>query len=198
MPKNILLIQADALGAKVVRDALSGSGNGKFHVEWVTTCALGLERLAAIGKHKHQGHNAISAVLVDLLLPDVVAIETFARLFAAIPHIPIVILSSTRDAAIAKSAIQRGAQDFLLKERLDDYVLPKTLAAVIDRAAIAEALFDEKERAQVTLNSIGDAVVCTDVDGHVSYLNIIAERLTGWPKTEAICLPLEEEVRNIH
>src|ERR1700734_2681774 len=197
MPKNILLIQADALGAKVVGDALSGSGNGKFHVEWVTTCALGLERLAAIGKPAHQGTGGIAAVLVDLRLPDVVGIETFDRLFAAIPHIPIVVLSSSRDAEIAKSAIQRGAQDFLLKERLDDYVLPKTLGAVIDRAAIAEALFDEKERAQVTLNSIGDAVVCTDVDGHVSYLNIIAERLTGWPKTEAIGLPLEGVFRII-
>src|ERR1700734_3487694 len=192
MPKNILLIQADALGAKVVGDALSGSGNGKFHVEWVTTCALGLERLAAIGKPAHQGTGGIAAVLLDLQLPDVVGIETFDRLFAAIPHIPIVILSSTRDAAIAKSAIQRGAQDFLLKERLDDYVLPKTLAA-----AIAEALFDEKEWAQVTLNSIGDAVVCTNINGPVSYLNIIAERLTGWPKSEAIGRPLEEVFRII-
>jgi diguanylate cyclase (GGDEF)-like protein/PAS domain S-box-containing protein len=197
MPKNILLIQADALDAKVVRDALCESGDGKFHVEWVTTCALGLKRLAAIGKQKHQGTDSIAAVLVDLLLPDVVGIETFDRLFAAIPHIPIVILSSSHDAPIAKTAIQRGAQDFLLKERLDDYVLPKTLAAVIDRAAIAEALFNEKERAQVTLNSIGDAVVCTDIDGHVSYLNVIAERLTGWPKKEAIGRPLDEVFRII-
>jgi diguanylate cyclase (GGDEF)-like protein/PAS domain S-box-containing protein len=197
MPKNILLIQADALGAKVVRDALCESGDGKFHVEWVTTCALGLERLAGIGKQMHQEASGISAVLVDLQLPDVVGIETFDRLFAAIPHIPIVILSSLRDAAIAKSAIQRGAQDFLLKERLDDYVLPKTLAAVIDRAAIAEALFDEKERAQVTLNSIGDAVVCTNINGRVSYLNAIAERLTGWPKAEALDRPLEEVFRII-
>jgi diguanylate cyclase (GGDEF)-like protein/PAS domain S-box-containing protein len=197
MPKNILLIQADALDAKVVRDALLGSGGGKFHLEWVATCALGLERLAAIGKQKHHETSGISAVLVDLRLPDVVGIETFDRLFAAIPHIPIVILSSLRDAAIAKSAIQRGAQDFLLKERLDDYVLPKTLAAVIDRAAIAEALFDEKERAEVTLNSIGDAVVCTDINGRVSYVNIIAERLTGWSKAEAIGRPLEAVFRII-
>jgi diguanylate cyclase (GGDEF)-like protein/PAS domain S-box-containing protein len=196
MPKNILLIQADARDAKVVRDALFESGYGKFHVEWVTTCTLGLERLA-IGKQAHQGTGGIAAVLVDLRLPDVVGIETFDRLFAAIPHIPIVILSSSRDAEIAKSAIQRGAQDFLLKERLDDYVLPKTLAAVIERATIAESLFDEKERAQVTLNSIGDAVVCTDINGHVSYLNIIAERLTGWPKSEAIGRPLEEVFRII-
>ncbi len=197
MPQNILLIQGDASDAQAVTKALFDSGNGDFHVEWVSTCALGLERLAVLGKQKHQGAGGISAVLVDLLLPDAAGIETFDRLFAAIPHIPIVILSSLHDAAIAEAAIQRGAQDFLLKERLDDYVLPKTLAAVIDRAAIAEALFDEKERAQVTLNSIGDAVVCTGTDGRVSYLNIIAERLTGWPKAEAIGRPLEEVFRII-
>ena len=45
---------------------------------------------------------------------------------------------------------------------------------VVERAAIAEALFDEKERAQVTLNSIGDAVMSTDVRGNLTYLNVVA------------------------
>jgi len=71
-------------------------------------------------------------------------------------------------------------------------VLRKTLTAVIERAAVTEALFVEKERAQVTLNSIGDAVISTDVEGRVSYLNKVAERLTGWTSKEAIDRPLEE------
>jgi PAS domain S-box-containing protein len=60
-----------------------------------------------------------------------------------------------------------------------------------------EALFEEKERAQVTLNSIGDAVISTDVEGRVTYLNIVAERLTGWPRDEAAGRPLEEVFRII-
>jgi diguanylate cyclase (GGDEF)-like protein/PAS domain S-box-containing protein len=124
--------------------------------------------------------------------------EVVDRFFAAAPYIPIVILSSLEDEPIAKAAMLRGAQDFLLKERLDDYVLPKTLAAVIDRAASAEALFNEQERAQVTLNSIGDAVISTDIDGQVTYLNVVAERLTGWPSPEAIGRPLEEVFRIIY
>jgi DNA-binding NarL/FixJ family response regulator len=197
MPQNVLLIQGNASDAQIVRDSLSRSSDNNFNVEWVSTCALGLQRLAAVGKQKAGDTTGISAVLVDLLLPDVAGIETFDRLFAAIPQIPIVILSSLQDAAAATMAIQRGAQDFLLKERLDDYVLPKTLTAVIDRAAIAEALFIEKERAQVTLNSIGDAVVCTDLEGHLSYLNIAAERLTGWRTEGAIGRPLEDVVKII-
>ena len=53
------------------------------------------------------------------------------------------------------------------------------------RAENAEALFEEKERAQVTLNSIGDAVVSTNFWGRVTYLNIVAERMTGWSQAQA-------------
>ena len=68
---------------------------------------------------------------------------------------------------------------------------------MVERAAIAEALFEEKERAQVTLNSIGDAVMSTDVPGHVTYLNVVAERMTGWSREEAAGHPLEEVFRII-
>jgi diguanylate cyclase (GGDEF)-like protein/PAS domain S-box-containing protein len=194
MIRNILLIQDDISGAQVVRDALMNSREMRFHVEWVRSCALGLERLAVPGGSS-QGVSDISAVLVDLSLPDAAGLDVVDRLFAATKQIPIVILSSLKDEVTATVAIQHGAQDFLLKARLDDYVLPTTLAAVIDRAAIAEALFNEQERAQVTLNSIGDAVISTNIGGRVSYLNAVAERLTGWPSTEAIGRPLEEVFR---
>jgi diguanylate cyclase (GGDEF)-like protein/PAS domain S-box-containing protein len=67
--------------------------------------------------------------------------------------------------------------------------LKKTAA---ENALIADALFNEKERAQVTLNSIADAVVCTDIAGHVSYLNGAAERLMRWTSIDAIGRRLEE------
>ena len=55
-----------------------------------------------------------------------------------------------------------------------------------------EALFAEKERAQVTLHSIGDAVITTDEFGRVEYLNPVAEQLVGWPLAEAGGRPLDE------
>jgi len=54
------------------------------------------------------------------------------------------------------------------------------------------ALFEETERAQVTLNSIGDAVVSTDFRGRVIYLNRIAEELTGWAQSDAAGRHLDE------
>src|SRR5690349_4168260 len=57
----------------------------------------------------------------------------------------------------------------------------------------AEALlFEEKERAQVTLASIADAVVTVDTAGRIEFMNPIAERLTGWPLDEARHRPVAE------
>lgn len=54
------------------------------------------------------------------------------------------------------------------------------------------ALFEEKERAQVTLNSIGDAVLVTDLMGRVTYTNQVAEEMTGWTYEEATGRPLPD------
>jgi DNA-binding NarL/FixJ family response regulator len=99
MKQNILLILNDARVAGAVRDSLMRSRDRDFHVEWVRTCAIGLERLAFLGKQHLNRPSGIAAVLVDLLLPDVTGIETFEQLFAAIPQIPNVILSSVPDEA---------------------------------------------------------------------------------------------------
>jgi diguanylate cyclase (GGDEF)-like protein/PAS domain S-box-containing protein len=60
------------------------------------------------------------------------------------------------------------------------------------RKSTEEALFGEQERARVTLNSIGDAVLTTDLAGNISYLNAVAERMTGWDREEAAGRPLAE------
>jgi diguanylate cyclase (GGDEF)-like protein/PAS domain S-box-containing protein len=73
----------------------------------------------------------------------------------------------------------------------------------INESKLAEAqLFGEKERALVTLNSIGDAVITTDLRGRVEYFNPVAETLTGWKAQEAegnplasVCRMLDETTR---
>jgi len=69
---------------------------------------------------------------------------------------------------------------------------------MLDRRARDEALFAERDRAQVTLNSIGDAVLSTDVSGNVTYLNAVAEAMTGWRLADATGRPLEEIFRIIN
>jgi diguanylate cyclase (GGDEF)-like protein/PAS domain S-box-containing protein len=190
-----MLIDSDANDANAVCTALTASQDPLFEVTWVTTCAEALRRLPLLGKQQGPGTPGIAAILVDLFLADARGIETCDRLFAAVPQIPIVILTSPEDEATALAALQRGAQAYLFKDRLDGLLLPKALGGLIDRAANIAALFEENERAQATLDSIGDAVVSTDVEGRVTFFNPVAERLTGWPRVEAIGRPLEEVFR---
>jgi diguanylate cyclase (GGDEF)-like protein/PAS domain S-box-containing protein len=70
-----------------------------------------------------------------------------------------------------------------------------TVTDITQRKAAERALFNEKERAQVTLQSIGDAVVTTDEVGNIEYLNPIAEQLTGWERRDAEGLPIGDVVR---
>jgi diguanylate cyclase (GGDEF)-like protein/PAS domain S-box-containing protein len=195
MLRHILLIQHDNSDAMVVREALTSSSDGPFEVEWVRSCSEGIGRLTRESSGSARRAHDIDAVLVDLSLPDCQGIDTFDRFFAAAPQIPILVLTNSVDEEIGKLAVQRGAQDYLLKDRLDSYLLPKALSSMVERAANAEALFEEKERAQVTLNSIGDAVMSTDVWGDISFLNVVAQDLTGWSLDEAAGRPLDEVFR---
>jgi diguanylate cyclase (GGDEF)-like protein/PAS domain S-box-containing protein len=75
--------------------------------------------------------------------------------------------------------------------------LPRALERLIERTAAEEALFFEQQRAEVTLNSIGDGVLSTDIEGKVTYLNPVAEHMTGWPQQEALDRPLAEVLQII-
>jgi len=179
---KILLIENDPAAANEIRTALTAGGSS-FDVEWVRLLSDGLELLSKRG---------IAAVLLELCLPDSEGIETFDKLFTAAPDIPILILGGNANEALAKEAVGRGAQDYFPPGYLDSYSLPRALRNAIERKAVEDALYVEKERALVTLNSIGDAVLCTDISGNVTYLNLVAESMTGWPREEAIGKPLAE------
>jgi diguanylate cyclase (GGDEF)-like protein/PAS domain S-box-containing protein len=190
MPQTVLLIHDDALKAQLVTDTLLNSNDGSFIVEWVELCADGVQRLQRLENER------IAAIVVNLFLRDSQGLDTLAAILQVAPDIPILVLSSVAHVDSAKLAVRRGAQDYLLEENFFDY-LPKALCNVIDRASDAETLFAEKERAQVTLNSIGDAVVSTDLAGNVTFLNPVAQEMTGWTATEALGKSFNEVFRII-
>ncbi|HXN80040.1 MAG TPA: EAL domain-containing protein, partial [Steroidobacteraceae bacterium] len=65
-----------------------------------------------------------------------------------------------------------------------------TIANITERKRAEQAIFAEKERAQVTLQSIGDAVISTDPEGRIEYINPVAESLTAWSLAEARGQPI--------
>jgi PAS domain S-box-containing protein len=73
--------------------------------------------------------------------------------------------------------------------------LLRALRYAMDRKSLEDDLFLEKERALVTLNSIGDAVACTDNNGNLTFLNRVGEKLTGWSWSEASGRPMAEVFR---
>jgi len=185
LPPKILLIENDPAAADRIRAALTAAGSGSFDVDWVRQLSQGLARLSKGG---------IDAVLLELSLPDSQGIETFDKLFSAAPDVPILVLGNGNEA-LAKEAVGRGAQDYLLAGHIDSYSLPRALRNAIERKAVEDALYVEKERAVVTLNSIGDAVLCTDISGNITYLNLVAETMTGWQREAATGKPLAEVFR---
>ena len=69
---------------------------------------------------------------------------------------------------------------------------------ITERKLYEEALFREKESAQITLQSIGDGVITTDAKGNVEYVNPVAEGLTGWKVDDASGRPIDEIFRGFH
>ncbi len=65
-----------------------------------------------------------------------------------------------------------------------------TITDITDRKRAETRIFEEKERAQVTLQSIGDGVITTDADGNVDYINPVAQDLTGWDMRSAQNAPV--------
>jgi len=141
---------------------------------------------------------AIDIVLLDLGLPDARGLEALRRARAASPHMPLVVLSGLDDDSVALQAMQEGAQDYLTKGQIEPRELLRAMRYAVERKTIEETLFAEKERAQVTLDSIGDGVVCADIEGNITFLNLVAETLTGWSLPEANGKPMTEVLRIIN
>jgi len=156
--QTILLIDNDAAAAYDVRAEIAAAGGDSFDVEWVRQLSDGI---ACLGKKR------IAAVLLALSLPDSQGIETFDKLFATAPDIPILVLGGKINGPLAKQAVAHGAQDYLMSNHLDGYSLTRALRNAIERKAVEDALYVEKERAVVALDSIGDAVLSTDIFGNV-------------------------------
>jgi diguanylate cyclase (GGDEF)-like protein len=152
MPQTVLLVEDNSPNAASVKQALLGSGDESFVVERVRKCSEAQERLS-MDRDKE-----IAAVVTNLFLPDSQGLQTVAKIFEVAPHIPLLVLTNSDNEGIAKQAIQRGAQDYVLQHRLDSYLLPKILQNMLYRAANAEALVAENERARATLNSHGDTI----------------------------------------
>lgn len=152
MPQTVLLIEDNSPSASLVKQAILGSGEGPFVVEWVRKCSEAQERLCMHRKR------AIAAVLTNLFLPDSQGLQTIDRILEVSPHIPILVLTTADNEHVAKQAMQHGAKHYVLQHRLDNYSLPKTLQNILYEGVNTGALFVNDKRTRAACNSIGGSV----------------------------------------
>ena len=150
------------------RDALT-----IVHVAWLSDAIRRLEQ------------SDFQAVLVDLDLPDAKGLEGLHALARIVPHLPILVLGD--DSVLQQmKMLEHGADDYLLKHRLDSDTFMRALHGSIDRKARERVLLNNRRRTQLTLNSIGDGVLSTDNAGLITFINPVAEPLIGWMNAEGV------------
>ena len=186
---RLLLVEDNPGDARLLREMFNEQGKHETELVHVGTLAEAEAHLAMHGT---------DIILLDLGLPDAHGLEAVRRAKAAASWVPLVVLTGLDDESLATRALQEGAQDYLIKGQIETRGLLRALRYAIERKLMEEALFAEKERAQVTLGCIGDAIACTDGVGNLTFLNTVAERLTGWTWSEAAGRAMTEVFHILH
>src|SRR3984957_10923899 len=177
----VLLIQCNPADVRLISKALTTPAHRILEVESVNNVAGALERI---------GKSGVRSIIMDIEMPE--GLARFEELFSAAPHIPVLILSGTETECIARQAVERGAQDYMLKNQLEQFRIKRVVRSMIELKSREEAAIQQQERADVILSCTGDAVLVSDVAGLVRHLNEPAELLTGWSCREALGRSLGE------
>jgi signal transduction histidine kinase len=126
---EILLIEDNPGDARLIKEYLSEVKNITFNFQLSERLAEGIEIVES---------ENIDLVLLDLKLPDSEGLDTFRRIFAAAPHVPIIVLSGLNDETTAIKAVQMGAQDYLVKDKVESDLLIRSIRYAIERKRAEE------------------------------------------------------------
>ncbi len=128
--QTVLLIEDNPGDARLIREMLAQHSAG-FRLSSVDRLSRGLEVLTS---------EPPALVLLDLSLPDSQGLDTFAKVYAHAPKIPIIVLTGNDDQALALSAVKTGAQDYLVKGKIDPELLLRAMQYSIERKRYQEEL----------------------------------------------------------
>lgn len=129
-PIAVLLVEDNPADGGALERALS-EATSRFRVEKAAHLSQGLDRIARGG---------IDLCLLDLFLPDSQGLETFQRVAAEAPNMPIVVLSGPSDERIGALAVNAGAQDYLVKGRTSGDTVARAVLSAIERHELQQEL----------------------------------------------------------
>jgi DNA-binding NtrC family response regulator len=123
-PIVVLLIEDNADDALLIRTYLSAAMKVPHEVKHVDRLSKGLECMK---------NGGIDVVLLDLNLPDGSGLGTFEKVHAEAPDVPVIMLTGHDDDEVAVAAVQKGAQDYLVKDEVTGSLLGKSIRHAIER-----------------------------------------------------------------
>lgn len=138
---RILAVDDNLQSLRLIQELLAESTRSQFTMQQSQYLEESLALLQA---------QPFDLILLDLSLPDSFGLETFDRVHAAAPKIPIVILTNTDDDLTAVEAMRRGAQDYVVKFDLDGRLLARSIRYAIERQRVN----DEVRQLQAELTKI--------------------------------------------
>jgi len=160
---RVLLVEDNPGDARLIEAALCDSGS--VRLARVGRLAEGLRRLSA---------EPFDAVLLDLDLPDSQGFDTLAAILAA-TRVPVLVMTGLDDESVGLQAIRHGAQDYLVKGRVGDDLLRRSLRYAIERSRLQAAV----STPLIETAPIGLAVL--DYQLHFLYVNPALARMDGLP-----------------
>ena len=185
-PSTILIVEDDRIVARDIQQQLTRIG----HIVAGIT-ARGEEVLPLSIRLQPD------LVLMDIRLEgDVDGIDA-AQQIRDTCNIPVIYLTAYADDETLQRAGVTEPFGYLLKP-FEDSQLRTAIEMALYKYAAERRLRESERRYAVTLSSIGDAVIATDEKGQVTFMNPIAEALTGWSRADAVGMPLVEVFRIIN
>lgn len=178
--KTILLVEDEAIIALAEQEDLE---NLEYRVLTVFSGADAI--------HAFRDNDEIDLILMDIDLGKGIDGVQTAEIILEHRGIPIVFLSSHTEPNIVKKTEKITSYGYILKESRTT-VLDASIKMAFKLFEANKKLENEKEHLKTTLDSIGDAVIATDLSGNVTRMNPVAEKLTGWKLGDSDQRPIEE------
>jgi signal transduction histidine kinase/CheY-like chemotaxis protein len=143
---RVLLVEDNDDDVLLIQESLSET---KISIARAERLSTALEQLAKGG---------FDAVLLDLSLPDAQGLDTLGRVHSQAPGVPIVVLTGLNDEEAAVKAVERGAQDYLIKGQVDGHLLARALRYAIQRHKAEESL-KKRNRELLVLRKISETIL---------------------------------------
>jgi len=171
----ILLVEDNPGDVRLIQEFLCDAKMISFQVEVAERLSDGLKALS---------EGRFDVVLLDLSLPDSSGLETLAKVLSNTQHVAIIVLTGLSDEGLALEAMRKGAQDYLVKDHVDEHLLSRAIRYAIERKRTEEALRESEEKYRTILESIEDGYYEVDIAGDFTFFNDSMCRILGYTKDE--------------